>query len=149
MMATNTRIHKRIHGETMAKVTVTEAAKLAGIGRQQLYRGYISTGKISVERDHQDRPQIDTAEILRVFGEMKGTPEATQNGQRYNSEKRHVDNELQVVFRAKDEVISGLREQLREASEREAWLRQQLERMQAVLTDQRTTEKRRWWQFWG
>lgn len=80
---------------------------------------------------------------------MKGTPEATQNGQRYNSEKRHVDNELQVVFRAKDEVISGLREQLREASEREAWLRQQLERMQAVLTDQRTTEKRRWWQFWG
>jgi len=80
---------------------------------------------------------------------MKGTPEATQNGQHYNSEKRHVDNELQVVFQAKDEVISGLREQLREASEREVWLRQQLERMQAVLTDQKTPEKRRWWQFWG
>ena len=133
----------------MAKVTVTEAAKLAGIGRQQLYRGYISTGKISVERGHQDRPQIDTAEILRGFGEIKGTPEATQNGQDYIGVKRHQDNELEVVFQAKDEVISGLREQLREASEREAWLRQQLERMQAVLTDQRTTEKRRWWQFWG
>ena len=84
----------------MAKVTVTEAAKLAGLGRQQLYRGYISTGKISVERDHQDRPRIDTAEILRVFGEMKGTPEATQNGHHINSEKRHVDSDLQAVVEA-------------------------------------------------
>jgi predicted site-specific integrase-resolvase len=133
----------------MAKVTVTEAAKLAGLGRQQLYRGYISTGKISVERDHQGRPQIDTAEILRVFGEMKWTPEATQNGHNTNSERRHIDNELQTVVEAKDDVISELRERLREAGEREGWLRQQLERAQAVLTNQSVTVKRRWWQFWG
>ena len=133
----------------MAKVTVTEAAKLAGLGRQQLYRGYISTGKISVERDHQDRPRIDTAEILRVFGEMKGTPEATQNGRHINSEKRHSDSELQAVVEAKDELISELRERLREAGEREGWLRQQLVRAQAVLTDQRSTPLRPWWRFWG
>jgi len=133
----------------MAKVTVTEAARLAGLGRQQLYRGYISTGKISVERDHQDRPRIDTAEILRVFGEMKGTPEATQNGHHANREKRHIDSELQAVVEAKDEVISELRERLREAGEREGWLRQQLERAQAVLTDQRSTHLRPWWRFWG
>ena len=137
----------------MAKVTVTEAAKLAGLGRQQLYRGYISTGKISVERDHQDRPRIDTAEILRVFGEMKGTPEgtpeATQNGHHINSEKRHADSELQAVVEAKDELISELRERLREAGEREGWLRQQLVRAQAVLADQRSTPLRPWWRFWG
>ena len=133
----------------MAKVTVTEAARLAGLGRQQLYRGYISTGKISVERDHQGRPQIDTAEILRVFGEMKGTPGATQNGHGVNSERRHVDNELHIVIEAKDEVISELRERLREAGDRETWLRQQLERAQAVLTDQSATVRRRWWQIWG
>lgn len=133
----------------MAKVTVTEAAKLAGLGRQQLYRGYISTGKISVDRDHQGRPQIDTAEILRVFGEMKGTPEATQKGRYANSERRHMDSEVQAVVEAKDEVISELRERLREAGDRETWLRQQLERAQAVLTDQSSTMKRRWWQFRG
>ena len=133
----------------MAKVSVTEAAKLAGVGRQQLYRGYISTGKVSVERDHQGRPQIDTAEILRVFGEMKGTSDATQNGRHTNSERRHVDNVLQAVVEAKDEVISELRERLREAGDRETWLRQQLERAQAVLTDQSATVRRRWWQFWG
>ena len=133
----------------MAKVTVTEAARLAGLGRQQLYRGYISTGKISVERDHQDRPRIDTAEILRVFGEMKGTPEATLNGHNANSERRHADSGLQAVVEAKDELISELRERLREAGEREGWLRQQLVRAQAVLTDQRSTPLRPWWRFWG
>lgn len=137
----------------MAKVSVTEAARLAGLGRQQLYRGYISTGKISVERDHQDRPQIDTAEIIRVFGEIKATPkatpEATQNGHQETIKKRHMDSELQAVFEAKDEVISELRERLREAGEREGWLRQQLERAQAVLTDQRSTPSRPWWRFWG
>ena len=133
----------------MAKVTVTEAARLAGLGRQQLYRGYISTGKISVERDHQNRPRIDTTEILRVFGEMKGTPEATQNGHNENSEKRYGDKELRAVSEAKDEVISELRERLREAGEREIWLRHQLERAQAVLTDQRATFLRPWWRFWG
>lgn len=133
----------------MAKVTVTEAAKLAGLGRQQLYRGYISTGKISVERDHQGRPQIDTAEILRVFGEMKGTPEATENGHDEKEERRHSDSGLEAIIEAKNEVISELRERLREAGEREGWLRQQLERAQAVLTDQRSSGHRPWWRFWG
>jgi hypothetical protein len=131
----------------MAKVTVTEAARLAGLGRQQLYRGYISTGKISVERDHNGRPRIDTAEILRVFGEIRGIPEATQNGHAENGEKRHMDGELQAILEAKDEVISELRERLREAGEREEWLRHQLERAQALLTDQRQ-RSRPWWKLW-
>ncbi len=133
----------------MAKVSVTEAARLAGLGRQQLYRGYISPGKISVERDHQGRPQIDTSEILRVFGELKGTSEATQNGHEETIEKRHMDSGLQVIVEAKEEVISELRDRLREAGEREAWLRQQLERAQAVLTDKTLTPSRPWWRFWG
>lgn len=125
----------------MAKVTVTEAARLAGLGRQQLYRGYISTGKISVERSHQGKPQIDTAEILRVFGELKWTPEATHGENQLN--------DLNSVVKAKDEVIQDLRERLREAGDREAWLRQQLERAQAVLTAQSARDKHRWWRFWG
>lgn len=125
----------------MAKVTVTEAARLAGLGRQQLYRGYISAGKISVDRNHQGKPQIDTAEILRVFGELKGTPEATHG--------ESQEHDLNSVVQAKDEVIRELRDRLREAGDREAWLRQQLERAQAVLTDQGARDKRRWWQFWG
>ncbi len=131
----------------MAKVTVTEAARLAGIGRQQLYRGYISTGKISVDRDQNGRPQIDTAEILRVFGELRATPEATNFGHEETIEKRHLDNGIQALIQAKEETIAELRARLQEASDRESWLRQQLERAQAVLTDQRQAH-RPWWKFW-
>lgn len=55
----------------MAKVSISQAAKLAGVSRTTLYEHYINKGRISVEKDHQDRPQIDTTEILRVFGQLK------------------------------------------------------------------------------
>ena len=132
----------------MAKVSVTEAAKLAGVGRQQLYRGYISTGKISVERDHQGRPMIDTAEIIRVFGVLQATPDATQNVQEATVDKRPLNSGLQAYLETREEIIETLKEQLSEAKEREVWLRQQLERAQAVLTDQRAPSPRPWWRFW-
>ena len=61
---------------------------------------------------------------------------------------------------AKDEVIALLKQELEEskarekeilekADARELWLRQQLERAQAVLTSQGATVRRPWWQFWG
>jgi hypothetical protein len=67
----------------MAKVNVTEAARLAGIGRAHLYRKYLSpkdkdgkllTPLLSVERDHQGNTTIDTSELLRVFGKLCETP---------------------------------------------------------------------------
>jgi hypothetical protein len=54
----------------MTHVSISEAAKLAGISRQHLYKKYIQTGEISVER-HYDVPKIQISELLRVFGELK------------------------------------------------------------------------------
>ena len=130
----------------MAKVNVTAAAKLAGIGRQQLYRGYITTGKISVDRDSQNRPVIDTAEILRVFGELKATPKETPEEQKETLENMTGYSAIETHLAAKDEIIASLRAQIVEAADREIWLRQQLERVQALLTDQR--QHHPWWKFW-
>ncbi len=130
----------------MAKVSVTEAAKLAGIGRQQLYRGYISTGKISVERDRLGRPQIDTAEILRVFGTLQATEE-TQEEQVETIENQILNSRIQPYIAAKDETIAALRAQLEEAKEREAWLRSKLDAMEQKLLTSPDT-KRRWWWPW-
>lgn len=54
----------------MTTVNISEAAALAGISRQHLYKKYIKTGIISVER-HFDVPKIQISELLRVFGELK------------------------------------------------------------------------------
>jgi len=63
----------------MALVNITQAAKLAGITRQYMYSHYIKTGKITVSKDKDNKPQIDTSEILRVFGEIKSVNNITDN----------------------------------------------------------------------
>ena len=141
----------------MAKVTVTEAARLVGIARQHLYRAYITNGKISVDRDFNGRPMIDTSELLRVFGELKETHDGdnwrlaeTVSGGGFDSvSQSNEKSEMEIVRLLKQELAEAKareKEILGRAAEREAWLRQQLERAQAVLTDQRQGPP--WWKFW-
>lgn len=54
----------------MTLVNIKQAAELAGLSRQQLYREYLDTGKVSVDRSEPKKPKIDTSELLRVFGEL-------------------------------------------------------------------------------
>ena len=137
----------------MALVTITDAARLAGISRQYLYKAYIKTGKLSVDRDSKGSPVVDTAELLRVFGTLNGDwmdAPVDDDGLHVETTEKEVDIKvLSVELAAKDEIIRRLERQVADGGEREAWLRQQLERAQAVLTDQSATVKRRWWQFWG
>lgn len=136
----------------MALVTITDAARLAGISRQHLYKAYIKTGKLSVDRDSKGSPMVETSELLRVFGALNGDwMDAPVDGDRLHAEtvENAVDiRVLSVELAAKDEVIRRLEQQVAEGGEREAWLRQQLERAQAVLTNQSATVKRRWWWPW-
>ena len=144
----------------MAKVTVTEAARLAGIARQHLYRAYINTGKLSIDKDFSGRPVVDTSELVRVFGELKVSLDDDGKRHKETVEKTNINMVSRNEIDAKDEVIALLKQELEEskarekeilekADARELWLRQQLERSQAVLTSQSATVKRRWWQFWG
>lgn len=57
----------------MAKLTISEAAKLGYASRPTIYRA-IKAGKLSAEVT-PDGPRLDAAELRRVFGEPK-TPAA-------------------------------------------------------------------------
>ena len=54
----------------MNKISISAAARLAGISRTNLYKTYINTGKISVIRE-DDKVYIDTSELIRVFPSCK------------------------------------------------------------------------------
>ena len=56
----------------MARVSITQAAKLAGISRSNLYKSYIDKGLITVSKDDRNKPCIDTSELLRVFPVLQG-----------------------------------------------------------------------------
>lgn len=55
----------------MAKVSISEAARLAGIARSNFYTTYIKKGRISISKDSKGKKFIDTAELLRVFPDIK------------------------------------------------------------------------------
>jgi len=117
------------------KVTVTEAARLAKISRQQLYRAYINTGKISVIKDN-NKTFIEFSELLRVF---PGVTLATENDTiKLQQETQKTD----TVTPVENEIVTLLKTQLAEAKERETWLRQQLEKVTLLIED-RTPKKKK------
>ena len=54
----------------MARLNVSHAAKAAGIARRTLQR-HIEKGKVSYETGKHGRKLIDTAELIRVYGDLK------------------------------------------------------------------------------
>jgi hypothetical protein len=109
----------------MNKLSISEAARIAGISRTNLYKTYINTGKISVVRDN-DKVYIDASELLRVFPSCKlGDTQKTHELPSEDSSKTQ-DN---------SEIVALLRAQLAEAKEREEWFKQQLEKTTHLLED--------------
>lgn len=109
------------------KLTITDAAKTVGLSRSHFHMTYVKPGKITVERDDQGKPWVDTSELLRVFGKLQGTNiENTHEvfgGEHQKTLTEHNENAtLQAEVRL-------LREQLLEAKNRETWLQAQVEKL--------------------
>lgn len=147
----------------MSQVNITQAAQLAGISRSHFHRHYVKTGKLAVTKDEKGRPQIDTSELLRVFGTLNATPQHTKgviptahtitpdhtpSHSTPNATPQHTPQEVEL-----------LRQQLREAKEREqeyrdreAFYQKQIQELTGTLKllehqPAPARPNRRWWQF--
>ena len=123
----------------MAQVSISEAARLAGISRSNFYKNYIRHGKLTVTKDHQGRPQIDTAEIIRVFGRLQGDS---------NLSSIEIQKDTDDGY-SMDALNQSLMQQLEEAKEREQWYRQQIKELSGELSNaRRLLEYQRPAPFW-
>lgn len=142
----------------MAKVSISEAARQAGITRQYFYKKYIDTGKISVEKDAEGKnPQIDTAEFYRVFGKLLvDSHEETHTLQEMTQEDGNKIAFLEEKLQFLSEQLVASQEREKIANARENRLLDQID----LLTDQLATTtkllehkaapepvKKRWWPF--
>lgn len=110
----------------MPKVNISEAARLAGITRQYLHKKYIKTGTITVEKDYAGNPQIDTTEILRVFGKLHdASGDSNQSVNSYH-EMTAINDSKNTALQAEIQV---LREQLNAAVEREKWMQGKVDQL--------------------
>lgn len=141
----------------MPRVSISEAAKLAGIARSNLYKNYIDTGKISTVEDHDGKRKIDTSEILRVFGSIKidnqkNTFEDTENIQKdsYGQYQNEFKSLLQDLLQEKNARISLLEKELEDSKQREFRLQEQLTiniKLIEQIKPKHDSHKRKWWQF--
>ena len=139
----------------MAKVSISKAAKLAGVSRTALYKSYINKGLLSTSRDDAGKKCIDTSEILRVFGKLQDNSEGLQVDTPENTPKT-----AQVTTdTAKDFEIKLLKNQLeesrkreQEAQEREEWYKKKIDdltdTMKLLEAPKDPIYPRRWYQFW-
>ena len=85
----------------MALVTKSEASSLTGKSIKTIYR-HIDTGKLSSTLDENNKKQVDTAELVRVYGEIKIDDELlTKNDNTKmslieNKEERKKERELEI-----------------------------------------------------
>jgi len=124
----------------MALVSIAKAAKLVGKSRQSLYSD-IDKGRLSVGQDKTGKRQVDTSELMRVYGELQSS----------------VDSQVTVKFgqelTANLTTDTGTKIAVLEAEN--AQLKERLADKEKNLEDLRSTvrllehkQARPWWKIW-
>jgi hypothetical protein len=121
----------------MAKLGLQAAAELTGRSRSTIHRA-MNQGRLSYERDESGARLVETAELLRVFGESppEDAGNRASNGERHAMRNVELRAKLELE-RSKNALLEERITELKE--ERDRW-REQATRL---LTDQRP--RRRWW----
>lgn len=107
----------------MAQLRIAAAARAAGKDRGTLNR-YIKSGKLSTTKDASGCTVIETAELLRVFGELKGDGKDTAADA---AAPAAANSSVQHVLEA---TLELLKQQLHASQDREAKLLDMLEQEQ-------------------
>ena len=101
----------------MTILNVTEAAKAVGVGKATVYRR-LKDGTLTASKRPDGSKGVDTAELIRVFGELK--PQSNENLMESSLRQSEITELLQ-------RQIDSLENQLQASLEREAKLLNLLE----------------------
>jgi len=137
----------------MAKVSISEAARLVNISRPTIYK-MLSTGKLtyhSVVKHGKQVKTIDTSELIRVFGALNGVKDDAEKSVKFDSDVAEINiGNLQVLqhqIALLQTENEGLRGAVNARDEHISSLRQAmllLEHKQAPTVSSGSP----WWKFW-
>lgn len=140
----------------MARVTISEAARLASVSRPTIYK-LLKSGELSytsVVKHGKSVKTIDTAELMRVFGALEVVSDGKSDTVKIDDLSTPVNSDflqslqhqvtllqaentgLKDAVNARDEHISSLRQAM-----------QLLEHKQSA-SDPQNVPAKSWWQFW-
>ena len=147
----------------MAKLNISQAAKLAGVSRATLHK-HLKAGKLSVSIEGDGSRVIDVAELEHVYGPLGTADTVSPQRKSLHSDTLDIVTVLQAHIRRLEHELDLLRHERdaeRQAREREREdHRQERERRHGMLEKQLyllpkpqeadgTPPKRTWWQRWS
>lgn len=132
----------------MAKVSISEAARLTGKSRTTLHR-LIKTGELSTCSGARNAKMIDISELIRVFGDI--STHASEQSSEQASEQR-----VTVLPALHEQVVNSLRQEVEHlrtlVSAQESHidsLKQSLQLLEHKKdVQQPLSPPAKWWQFW-
>lgn len=125
----------------MAVVSISEAARLTGKSRKTIQR-YVADGRISMSQHVAGKNGIDTAELIRVFGELSQSAPALSHATESQPDAGFVAPDVAATLAQLQAENALLKAQIEAKDANLADLRQSLRLLEHV-----PSTKRRWWQF--
>ena len=110
----------------MAKVSISEAIRMAGISRSHFYNKYINKGLISVQVEN-DKKLIEVSELIRVFGNIY--VEDTNREQIRTVENTNETSDKTKIIELLEQQLLEFKQREIEAKAREKWLQTQIDEL--------------------
>jgi len=119
----------------MTAISVKQAVAAGWASRATIYRA-VADGKLSMVKAFDGRSMLETAELVRAFGEprLKNQKDETKQPDERLASSLTEAAVMKERLENLDRERARLERDLAEAKEREAWLRQQLDKQTGLLT---------------
>ena len=119
----------------MALLNLTAASRAAGVNRSTIVRA-LKSGRLSATSSDAGERCIDTAELMRAFGALKGDAYADAQ-----ATPMRATGDAHPVAQAQPALLEVLQEQLRQAHEREREGREREARLLAMLESEQQARR--------
>jgi hypothetical protein len=110
----------------MAKVSISEAIRMAGVSRSHFYNKYINKGLISVQVE-DDKKLIDVSELIRVFGNIH-VENSNKEHIRTVEDTKDTSDKTKIIELLEEQLLESKQREI-EAKVREEWLQKQIDEL--------------------
>lgn len=140
----------------MARVSISEAARLASVSRPTIYK-LLKSGELSytsVVKHGKPVKTIDTAELMRVFGDLEVVNVGNRDAVNFDDISTSINSDflqsLQHQLTLLQTENAGLKDAVNARDEHISSLRQAMQLLEHKQSapDPQSVPAKSWWQFW-
>lgn len=140
----------------MARVSISEAARLVSVSRPTIYK-LLKSGELSytsVVKNGKSVKTIDTAELMRVFGAIEVVSVGKSDTVKFDDMSTSVNSDILQSLQHQLTLLqtenAGLKDAVNARDEHISSLRQAMQLLEHKqnASDPQSVPTKSWWQFW-